>query len=93
MEIKEAVALAKRFVGDVFAGERIVELGLEEVEFDDKSGMWYITLGFSRGWEHEPGSVAAAMIGTTGKKRIYKVVRINDTNQGKISITNREPLS
>ena len=93
MEVKEAIALAKRFLGEVFAGERITELGLEEVEFDDNSGVWYITLGFSRGWDHEPGSVAAAVAGTTGKKRIYKVVRISDSNQGKISVKNREPLS
>jgi hypothetical protein len=92
METKEAAALAKRFVGEVFAGERITELGLEAVEFDVNSGMWYITLGFSRGWDHEPGSVAAAMAGTRAKKRIYKVIRFSDSNQSKFSVINRDPL-
>jgi hypothetical protein len=46
MEVKEAVALAKQYVYDVFSGETISNIGLEELEFDDDKDIWSITLGF-----------------------------------------------
>jgi len=39
MDVKEAVALAKKYVGEVFAGEPMSDVGLEEVEFDDGKGI------------------------------------------------------
>jgi hypothetical protein len=51
MDVKEAVALAKQSTRELFRDEQIVDLGLEEVEFDDSTGNWLITLGFPvRGW-------------------------------------------
>ncbi len=35
MNIKEAVNVAKVYVSDLFTDEQIIDLGLEEVEFDD----------------------------------------------------------
>jgi len=55
MDVKEAVALAKKYVGEVFAGEPISDVGLEEVEFDDVAGIWAVTIGFSRPWETTRG--------------------------------------
>ena len=37
MDVKEAVAIAKRHVSHIFSEERITNLGLEEVEFDEPS--------------------------------------------------------
>ena len=50
MEIKEAVAEAKKCVQELFVQESISNLGLKEVEFDDATGVWSITIGFSRPW-------------------------------------------
>jgi hypothetical protein len=45
MEVKEAVKIAKAYLADLFEGERIKNLGLEEVEYDEFTQSWGITLG------------------------------------------------
>ena len=47
MDVKEAVAIAKRYITDLFADEGIAHLGLEEVLFDEWSGDWKVTIGFA----------------------------------------------
>ena len=44
MDVKEAVLTAKRYVADVFADEGIADIGLEEVEFDEASDVWMVTI-------------------------------------------------
>jgi hypothetical protein len=87
MDVKEAVALAKQYLAEVFVGEPIKNLGLEEVEFDDNSGIWCVTIGFSRPWD-TPGTIATMFPG----QRDYKVVRISDSDKKMISVKNREPV-
>ena len=48
MDVKQAVAVAKSHVADLFSDEGITALGLEAVEFDDTNNAWKITIGFSR---------------------------------------------
>ena len=74
MEVKEAVARAKRYVGDLFAEEQPSDLGLEEVEFDDASGEWRVTIGFARPWEKDGRYLPDIF----PLRRAYKVVRIAD---------------
>ena len=52
-DVKEAVQLAKRHLLQVFSGEKITDVGLEEVEFDNTKGDWKITMGFTRPWDHK----------------------------------------
>jgi hypothetical protein len=84
MDVKEAVALAKKYVGEVFAGEPISDVGLEEVEFDDVAGIWAVTIGFSRPWETTRGVATLLPV-----KRDYKVVRISDADKKMLSVKNR----
>lgn len=91
MEVKEAVALAKQYIREVFAEEPMIDLGLEEVEFDDSSGAWLITFGFSRPWDDIKTPNPFAAIGGFKKKRDYKIVRISDQDKKRISVKNREP--
>lgn len=87
MDVKEAVDLAKKHVADLFAKEGVVNLGLEEVEYDEAREQWRITVGFSRAWDQQ--SAVLAVLGSAGVKRTYKVVIID--RQGKaISVKNRE---
>ncbi|HEX3952712.1 MAG TPA: hypothetical protein VHW90_04005, partial [Stellaceae bacterium] len=74
MQIKEAVSLAKQYIREVFSEENIDHLGLEEIEYDDQSGTWLITVGFSRPWG-EPGTIAAQMAASpfVPRRRDYKV--------------------
>ena len=91
MDLKEAIALAKQYIRDVFAEERISALGLEEVEFDDASQTWAITIGFSRPWTSS--RIAGISSEFFPEKRDYKVVRIKDSDKKILSVKNREPVT
>ncbi|MFH1118072.1 MAG: hypothetical protein V1792_29475 [Pseudomonadota bacterium] len=92
MEVKEAVTRAKQYVADLFASEDISNVGLEEVEFDDGSNMWTVTIGFSRPWD-KPINPLLAMTEGGPTTRAYKVVTIDD-RLGKVkSVKNREMAS
>ncbi|HTM96525.1 MAG TPA: hypothetical protein VL100_12015, partial [Croceibacterium sp.] len=75
--IKEAVSLAKSYVEDLFADEGIAEIGLEEVEFDDASRTWRVTVGFAR------PSVPSRWTGGIMRplERSYKVVTLSDSTK------------
>jgi hypothetical protein len=51
MNVKEAVNVARAYVAELFSSEHAVNMGLEEVEFDDTRGVWNVTIGFSRPWD------------------------------------------
>lgn len=89
MDVKEAVALARQYLQEVFAEEKIANLGLEEVEYDDVQHLWSITLGFSRPWDNTFQGKIATALGDPGKRE-YKVVKIDDRNKRGIAIKNRE---
>lgn len=86
MDAKDAVAVAKTAVTELFAPEGMANLGLEEVEYDDAREQWRITVGFSRPWD-QPGTFEAAAI--LGRRRTYKVVIIDKDGKA-LSVKNRE---
>ena len=92
MQVQEAVALAKNYIRNVFADEKIDNVALEEVEFDDKLGTWSVTIAFSRPWEEASGTVATKLAGFVPRRRDYKVVRIADADKRVTSVKNREPV-
>ena len=89
MDVKEAIAKAKIYVSELFVGEKLSNLGLEEVEFDDRAQRWEITLGFSRPWDSVSG-MAAMMQHAPVISRTYKIVRVADQDGKLISISNRK---
>ncbi len=52
MDVKEAVRTAKKYVAELFTDETIANGGLEEVEFNNTSNNWEVTIGFSRPWQN-----------------------------------------
>ena len=86
MNVREAIATAKQYTREVFADEKIADLGLEEVVRDDEHGVWRITIGFSRPRGVADRSIAdtvAALSMLTGeppKHRLYKVVTIKNAS-------------
>ena len=86
MDVKEATNKAREYVSEVFAGEEITNLGLEEVVYDVESEQWRITFGFARPWDRQ-GDMGVKM----GLKapRTYKVVRIDDGNGAVLALTDR----
>ena len=99
MDVKEAARTARAYITDLFADENVKHVGLEEVEFDDLSAVWHITIGFSRPWELPedlpPPSFASGSVLDELKppppstQRSYKIVRVRDNDGHVISVMNR----
>ena len=90
MEVKEAVRTAKKYIAELFTDETIASLGLEEVEFNDTSSNWEVTIGFSRPWQNL--SLANAL-GNRPPTRSYKLVLINDDSGQVLSLKDRVPTA
>jgi len=87
MDVNEAVVRSKQYIQQIFGGEGISNIGLEEVEFDDARGTWLVTVGFSRPWD-QPHSLTAIL--GEQLRRSYKIVTIKDDNGDVLSVKNRE---
>lgn len=89
MDVKEAVQRAKECIAEVFGGEDIGGLRLEEVVFADPSPRWKITISFMR--PESLAGVAATLAAISGQqyKRSLKVVEISDDSGRVLSVTNR----
>lgn len=48
IDVKQAVEAAANYVGDLFAGEKILDVRLEEVELSEGDDFWNVTLSFLR---------------------------------------------
>ena len=86
MDVKEAVQTAKKYVAELFTDETIADVGLEEVEFNNTSNSWEVTIGFSRPWQT---NILAAALSNRHPTRSYKLVCINDDSGKVISLTDR----
>ena len=91
MDVKEAVGIAKGYVNDLFADESITHVGLEEVVFDERSGDWKVTIGFSPQWNPFNAALSSTLGGGRPDPhgRSYKVVRIRDGDGRVVSLTDR----
>ena len=79
MDVKQAVKTAKTYLADLMADESIENLGLEEVQFDEVTQRWKVTIGFSRPWDRK-NSLAAALTEYGRSDRSYKILSINDAD-------------
>ncbi len=87
MDVKEAVRTAKDYLTDLYADEGIVNVGLEEVRYDDDD-KWYVTIGFSRPWDQRvPMTVRSHQAGLV--ERSYKELCIDDGTEEVESLTTR----
>ncbi len=75
MDAREAVNRAREYLVELFDGEDIYEIGLEEVDFDDMANEWSITLGFKRTWNRTAYLMSPQK---DPEPRSYKVIRIHD---------------
>lgn len=94
MDVRGAVLLAKRYINNLFKDEGIINLGLEEVEFDENSSSWYVTIGFSRPWDKPTTTGLTPFAQQTGPlSRSYKVVQIDDIKEEVRSVKDRKTKS
>ena len=90
MDVKDAVRAAKDYISTIYADEGISRVGLEEVKFEAAlPGTWDVTIGFFRSFRPEPMGQLAAALQTDPRRRVYKIVRINDNDGQVISVTHR----
>lgn len=77
VDVKEAVAVAKKYLAELYSAEEIADVGLEEVEYDQLAGQWSVTLGFARPWER---NALRSLARNPNGGRSYKVLRVNDAS-------------
>ncbi len=85
MEAREAIAIAKKYVSELFGDERIANLGLEEIT--SNGDVWEVTIGFSRPWD-AVRDAASVITGAPTLQRSYKKVQIRDSDQKLLGISN-----
>jgi hypothetical protein len=86
--VKDAVKSAMSFVNEMYEGQTLKDLLLEEVEMELEANVWLVTVGFSLPAE----DAAASTLASAGKKarRVYKVVTIDATSGVPLSMKMRE---
>ncbi len=87
MDVRDAVKSAKQHLLELFNSEPISYVGLEEVEFDDETQEWIITISFARIWE--VGPLTTTPSGKPPEDRHYKIFRISDLDGRVKSIKDR----
>jgi hypothetical protein len=86
LESRDAIKHAKQWLADMYADEKISDIGLEEVRWNN--GNWEITLGFSRAWaDNYEKFIAAAGL---ERPREYKVIVVSDADKSVVEMRNRE---
>lgn len=100
MDPKEAIAKAKNYVLELYEGEPIVDIGLEEIRFDEATDVWDVTVGFQRVLKPthvrqlidamSRGPSLSALVAAPLSERIYKVVSIANDNGDFRSMTDRQ---
>ena len=88
MEAKQAIGQAKQLLGDLYAEEEVADIRLEEVEFDEPSDSWLITLGIMRPSIRKLGIMQD--LSGSALKRTYKIVRIPNNGAAMPSVKMRE---
>jgi len=87
MDVREAIATAKRWTADLRADEDPHRVGLEEVRTNDETRS--ITVGFPRPWD-EPWAGPGALARERNLDRTCKVVTIDERTGGVPSSENRD---
>lgn len=91
MNVREAVTAAKRYVTELFEGEQLSNLGLEETVYDGDAGLRKMTVGFSRPWNTprlRSLEVLEGLGAVSPLKRARKVVSVSDDGRV-MSMTDR----
>ncbi len=75
MNLKEAAAVAKRQVNDLFVPDAPQNVRLEQFLYDDHLGVWSLTIGFA--------------VSDHPEARSYKIVRVSEADKSVLSVRDR----
>jgi hypothetical protein len=73
MNLKEALAVAKQEVNDLFAPDAPQDVRLETFQYDDHLAVWSLTIGF-------------ALANHAEENRSYKIIRVSEADKSVLSI-------
>ena len=97
MDVKQAIAAAKNYVRQVYdEAERVSDLSLEEVVFDEGRAEWLITVEFSRPANDSLRTRMREFLESQGaevsvpRRRVQKVIVVSDNEGAAIAMKNRE---
>jgi hypothetical protein len=88
MDVSDAIARAKNWLTKIMEGEGVTNLGLEEVSFDEDTGCWLITLGFSRPW-NSTRAAFTAISGEPAPRRAFRTVSVRDSDGAIVAMAKR----
>lgn len=83
MDLREAFAVARHRIDDLFAAEGPRDVRLEAFLYDDHLMVWSLTIGFASPDEAQGGSIPAR------QARRYKIVRVSEADKSVLSIMDR----
>lgn len=92
MQAQQAILNAKAYVAEFFGTEDAINIGLEELEFDEMNDAWNVTIGFSRPWNAIGSVLSQALAAARLADRTYKVVQVSNKDGSLIAIRNRDVL-
>jgi len=86
VEVTECVEIAINYISSLFRDS--TNVGLEEINFNESSKCWDLTIGFSRPWNLNKPSTLASLKGEEPKlERDYKIVSVSSAT-GKVESVN-----
>ena len=88
--VKTAVSNAIEFVQELYNGEQIKDILVEEVEFSEPANQWLITIGFTITKVKDKDSLASLIIPEKENTRKYKIICIDAQSGKAISMKIRE---
>lgn len=93
IDIKNAVDAARDEAAELFANEPLVNLALEEIEFDEEKQHWLVTLGYDSPNRVTRKTTGPSLFPTIEEEipRKYKLFRI-DANDGHLISMNIRSL-
>lgn len=83
MDLKEATAVARQRISDLFAPDAPRDIRLEGFLYDDHLMVWSLTIGF------DLANHAAKDPPPTGQVRSYKIVRVSEADKSVLSVSDR----
>jgi hypothetical protein len=83
MDLKEAVAVAKQQINDLFTADAPRDIRLEGFLYDDHLMVWSLTIGFALSNYPRYG------LTSTPEARSYKIVRVSEADKSVLSIRDR----
>ena len=70
IEVREAVRIAMEAMGELYAGEQVPHLTLEEVELGKDGANWIVVVSFSRSFAKTTIEAMTGQQGTTTYKKL-----------------------